>query len=228
MKPIAPAPSLADQAYQALVDEICGGSLPSGSHLVQDQLAKRLGVSRQPIQQVMGRLKADGLVEDAPGRGMAVVALDPSLITSRYQIRSAMDGLAAHLSAIRAGSSAKVKDQIAQRGQAIVKAGMNAVKVKSIKKMVAHDVEFHNFLYACSGNPLLAATCEPHWLHLRRVMSEVLQKAALPKDIWQQHADILNAILDGDARGSKSFAVKHVELACEGLTSALTNETSRS
>lgn len=95
MKPIALAPSLTEQAYQVVVDEICNGSLPSGSHLVQEQLAKRLGVSRQPIQQVMGLLKADGLVEDAPGRGMLVAPLNAEMITSRYQIRSAMDGLAA-------------------------------------------------------------------------------------------------------------------------------------
>ncbi len=226
MKPIAQAPSLTEQAYQVLVDQICDGSLPSGSHLVQEQIAKRLGVSRQPIQQVMGLLKADGLIEDAPGRGMLVVALDATLITSRYQIRGAMDGLAAHLAATRARSSAKVKDQIAQVGRAIVKAGVAAIDAKSIKRMVAYDVEFHNFLYECSGNSLIGATCEPHWLHLRRVMSEVLQKAALPEDIWQQHEDILNAVLEGDARRAKSLAIKHVEQACEGLTSALTMKPS--
>ncbi len=222
MKPIALAPSLTEQAYQAVVDEICDGALASGSRLVQEQLAKRLGISRQPIQQVMGLLKADGLVEDAPGRGMLVAPLDASLVTSRYQIRGAMDGLAAQLAATRAGSLVGVKDQIARRGRSIVKAGIAAIESKAIKRMVAYDVEFHNFVYECSGNSLITATCEPHWLHLRRAMSEVLRKAAPPEDIWKQHENILNAVLEGDAKNAKSLAIKHVEQACEGLTNALT------
>lgn len=222
MKPIVLAPSLTEQAYQAVVDEICDGALASGSRLVQEQLAKRLGVSRQPIQQVMGLLKADGLVEDAPGRGMLVAPLNASLVTSRYQIRGAIDGLAAQLAATRAGSLVEVKDQIARRGRSIVKAGIAAIDSKAIKRMVAYDVEFHNFLYECSGNSLIAATCEPHWLHLRRVMSEVLRKAAPPEDIWKQHEEILNAVLAGDAGSAKSLAITHVEQACDGLTKSLT------
>lgn len=223
MKPIAQTPSLTQQAYQVLVDQICDGSLPSGAHLVQEQLAKRLGVSRQPIQQVMGLLKADGLIEDAPGRGMLVVALDGEQITSRYQIRGGLDGLAAHLAATRVRSSTKLKNEIVGRGNALIKSGVAAINAKSIKKLVAYDVAFHNFLYESSGNPFIAATCEPHWLHLRRVMREVLQKAVLPEDIWRQHEDILKAIGDGDARRAKSLAIKHVDQACERLTRALSD-----
>lgn len=226
IKPLEKTPNLTEQAYQVLVDQICDGALPPGSHLVQEQIAKSLGVSRQPIQQAMNLLKADGLVEDAPGRGMLVVPLNASLIRSRYQIRTAMDGLAAELAAIRVQSSMKVKDQIAERGYAIIKAGISAIEAKSIKRLVARDVEFHNFLYEWSGNPLIGVTCEPHWLHLRLVMSEVLQKATLPKNIWLQHEEILNAVLEGEAQRAKSLAIKHVEQSCQDLTNALISEAS--
>lgn len=221
MKPIAHARSLTEQAYEAVVDQICDGSLPSGAHLVQGQLAKRLGVSRQPIQQVMALLKADGLVEDAPGRGMLVVPLDPALITSRYQIRAALDGLAAQLAAVRAKKMPEEKDRMARRGQAIMKAGLAAVRASATKRMVAYDVEFHKFIYDCSGNALLASTCEPHWLHLRRVMSEVVKKALPPRDIWKEHEGILDAILEGNGQKAKSLAVKHVEQASKGLTETM-------
>jgi DNA-binding GntR family transcriptional regulator len=226
MKPLEKIPNLTEQAYQVLVDQICDGSLPPGSHLVQEQIAKSLGVSRQPIQQVMNLLKADGLVEEAPGRGMMVIPLNVSLIRGRYQIRTAMDGLAAELAAVRVRSSKKVKDEIAEQGQAIIKAGISAIKAKSIKRLVACDVEFHNFLYEYSGNPLIGPTCEPHWLHLRLVMSEVLRKATLPKNIWQQHEEILSAVLEGEAKRAKSLAIKHVEQSCQDLTNVLTSEAS--
>ena len=64
MRRIAPRPSRAELAYQAILDEICEGWLASGTHLVQEDLAARLGVSRQPIQQAMARWKSDGLVQE--------------------------------------------------------------------------------------------------------------------------------------------------------------------
>lgn len=221
MKRLATIPSLTEQAYQAVVDEICDGSLPSGAHLVQEQLANRLGVSRQPIQQAMALLKADGLVEDAPGRGMLVVPLDVDLMTSRYQIRAALDGLAAFLAANRTASSLAVKKSILERGHAIVRAGRAAIETDAIERMIRHDVEFHNFVYECSGNPLIAATCEPHWLHLRRVMGEVLRKAESPRAIWEQHQNILDAVVEGDAESAKTLAIDHVDRASESLASAL-------
>lgn len=63
--PIRTAPGLAEQVYRAVLDEICDGALAPGASLVQEQLAERFGVSRQPIQQAMALLKADGLVEEA-------------------------------------------------------------------------------------------------------------------------------------------------------------------
>ena len=70
------APSLTDQIYHAIVDEICDGRLAPGAHLVQDALARRFGVSRQPVHQAMARLRADGMVEEAGRRGLFVAALD--------------------------------------------------------------------------------------------------------------------------------------------------------
>lgn len=223
MKPLTQAPSLTEQAYQAVVDQICDGSLPAGAHLVQEQIARRLGVSRQPIQQAMALLKADGLIEDAPGRGMLVVPLDIELMVGRYQIRAALDGLAAQLAAERSKSSSQERQRIAEKGSAIIHAGRSAKDANAIKRMIRHDIEFHNFLYECSGNTLIGPTCEHHWLHLRRVMGEVLRKAASPEVIWRQHQEILDAVVEGNANRAKSLATKHVDQASAGLATALSD-----
>ncbi|NIR59688.1 MAG: GntR family transcriptional regulator, partial [Gammaproteobacteria bacterium] len=77
---------LAEQVYQAILDEICDGTLSPGAHLVQEQLAERLGVSRQPIQQAIALLKADGLVEEAGKRGVRVTPLDATAMRHHYEI----------------------------------------------------------------------------------------------------------------------------------------------
>ena len=59
---LTPQPSLVEQAYEALLGEIADGTLAPDMHLVQELLAERYGVSRQPIQQAPLLLKTDGLV----------------------------------------------------------------------------------------------------------------------------------------------------------------------
>jgi DNA-binding GntR family transcriptional regulator len=224
MKPIALHPGRTELVYQAIVDEICDGSLLPGTHLVQEQLAARLGVSRQPVQQAMALLKADGLAEQAPGRGLRVTSLNLGLMQQHYAIRAALDGLAAGLAAEQAARSTETRAAIETRGNTILAASIKAIETLNIKRLVRLDSEFHSFVYDCSGNTLIAATAEPHWRHLRRVMSEVLRRAESPDEIWRQHADILEAIVSGDAKRAEEAAIIHIENAAERLTSAFDAE----
>ena len=88
-------PGLAQEVYHAVLDDICDVVLPPGAHLEQEQFAERLDVSRQRIGQAMALLKADGLVEVAGRHGLRVAALDLALMRHDYDIRAALDGLAA-------------------------------------------------------------------------------------------------------------------------------------
>ena len=66
------APDLVERVYGALLDAIVEGSLAPGTRLTQEEIARQLAVSRQPVLQALRLLKADGLVLDAPGRGLLV------------------------------------------------------------------------------------------------------------------------------------------------------------
>ncbi|MCA0302837.1 MAG: GntR family transcriptional regulator [Proteobacteria bacterium] len=225
MKPITPVPGRADQAYQALLDEICDGVLAPGTHLVQEELAARLGVSRQPIQQAMALLRSDGLVEEIGTRGLRVTALDPATMRQHYEIRAALDGLAVRGAALRAAGSAEVARDIDRRGRALVQAGKAAAGGTSLRRMVRCDVDFHRFLYEASGNPLLAQTAEPHWRYLRRVMADVLRHAQPGTAIWKQHAEILAAVVAGNAVRAQALAAGHVDGAADRLAGALQRAT---
>lgn len=221
MKPIHSTPGRAEQAYQALLDEICDGALPPGTHLVQEELAARLGVSRQPIQQAMALLRSDGLVEEIGTRGLRVTALDAASMRQHYEIRAALDSLAVRGAAARAASAAEIARDIDRRGRALVQAGKAAAGSGSVRRMVRCDVDFHRFLYEASGNPLLAQTAEPHWRYLRRVMADVLRHAEPGAAIWKQHAEILAAVVAGDGRAAMALATRHVEGAADRLADAL-------
>ncbi|MEK0085818.1 GntR family transcriptional regulator [Benzoatithermus flavus] len=221
MNPLTPRPSLVGQAYEAILDEICEGAIPANTHLVQEALAARLGVSRQPVQQALLLLKNDGVLLDAGRRGLMVAPLDPRTVRHHYQVRAALEALAARLAAGRCAASPAEAARIGRAGEEILAAGEAAVVAGSVREMVARDVEFHRFLYDASGNPVLGPTAQVHWRYLRRVMGEVLRIARQPPATWRQHREILEAVRRGDEEAAANLASRHVEEAASRLTSSL-------
>ena len=221
MKPLALQPRLVEQAYDAILDEICDGALPANARLVQEQLAGRLGVSRQPVQQALLLLKSDGLAQDAGRRGLVVAPVDLGVMRHSYQIRATLDALAARLAAERCAAAPAAAAAVRREGERVVAAGVAAIATGCVHDMVARDVAFHAFLYEASGNPLLGPTAERHWRYLRRVMGEVLRRAEPPRAIWRQHQEILGAIVAGDLEASEALAIRHVESAEDRLRRAL-------
>lgn len=215
MRSLSPQPTLVDQVYEAILSDITEGRFGSESRLIQEDIAASLGVSRQPVQQALLLLSRHGVLQDAPGRGLMVAPLEPRRVRDLYDIRSAMDGLAASLAAQRGRQVAR------SEGQAFIERGRAAVKSRSYARMIAADMHFHFFLYVLSGNPLVAQMCEPHWTYLRRVMGEVLARADTPRDIWDDHEAILDAVIAGDTERAGALSRGHVSRASDALTQGI-------
>ena len=98
-------PTLVEQVVNAIVSEIVDGKLPSNSRLIQDDLARAYGVSRQPVLQALLLLRDRGLVREAPGRGLIVSPIDPDFVRKLYEVRAMLDGFAARLAAERGAES---------------------------------------------------------------------------------------------------------------------------
>ncbi len=218
---IQTAPALADQVYQAILDDICSGRLAPGTHLKQEQLAERLGVSRQPVQQAMALLKADRLVEEAGKRGVRVSHLDVETMRHHYEIRALLDGLSARRTVARITEDKAARVDFETRVKSILAAGSEAVDKGDVPEMVRHDEAFHRHFYQSSGNPLLAQTAEPHWRFLRRVMGDVLRHAEPPRDIWRQHSEIVASVLEGDAAAAEHLMREHADRAAQLLAGKL-------
>ncbi|WP_428640842.1 GntR family transcriptional regulator [Roseibium sp.] len=218
-------PSLAQQVYEAIADEIYNGVLQAGAHLVQEQLAERFGVSRQPVQQAMALLKADGMVMEIGRRGLQVIPLDLDLMRHHYEIRAVLDGLAARLAAQRARTDDAVASFFDERGRQIIREGRAVGSGGAVGDQVRHDLTFHQLIYKGSGNPLVSDTVEPHWRFLRRAMGEVLRHAELPHEIWRQHEDILERIVAGDPVQAEALSIDHALRAAETLQAALAGQT---
>jgi len=204
-------PDYVDEVYRVLLDAISDGSLAPGTRLTQEEIAEQFAVSRSPVLQALRLLKKDGLVQDAPGRGVLVAPLDLEWIGKLYEVRGALDALAAKL-AVQRGARID-KDLIAQ--------GRKASRSRNVKSMIDADIAFHNAVYQASGNALIADSAHLHWVHLRRVMGAVLQSSEQRESIWQEHAAIADAINAGDEAGAVALSDEHAERARRNLVQRL-------
>ena len=212
------APDLVDRVYRALLDAISEGSLAPGAKLTQEEIAEQLAVSRQPVLQALRLLKKDGLVHDASGRGVIVAPLDADRIAQVYEVRGALDGLAARLAAER---RAVLDPQLVEQGR-------RAARGTDIKAMIEADIAFHNAIYEASGNPLIGESARAHWVHLRRVMGAVLQASPQREALWNEHAEIAEAIAAGDADRAADLIDHHALRASDNLRTRLADVLSTS
>jgi DNA-binding GntR family transcriptional regulator len=208
MKPIAAAPNLADQVRDAILSDIASGQLLPGDRIIQEKIAQALGVSRQPVQQALNLLHNQGVLQEAPGRGLIVTVLDTEHVLHMYDLRAAIEGLAC-----RRAAEKKSENNAEKLGKALIETGRKAVASGSVAKMIAADMKFHELLYTLSGNPLVAPSLSSHLTYTQRVMGEVLLRDEKPRDIWNQHAKILDAIVKGDADAAEVLVKSHITQA---------------
>ncbi|MDP4003975.1 GntR family transcriptional regulator [Methylobacterium sp. NEAU K] len=212
----APVPSLVEQVYERILSEICEGTLAPNARLIQDELAAAYEVSRQPVQQALMLLRERGFVADAPKRGVIVTPLDADVLRDVYETREVLDGLSCRLAAERGSDRARIE------GPALIARGREAIAGGSVARQIAADVDFHQFIYAISGNRSVEEAAHPHWHFMRRIMGAVLRvERNISSDIWNEHAAILNAIIAGEPGKAEKLGRTHIARASKKFSGQL-------
>lgn len=218
--PLSKVPARSDfveTVYNVLVDAIVDGSLAPGERITQEEIAEQLHVSRSPVLQALRLLKKDGLIEDAPGRGVQVAPLESAWVDNLYEVRGALDVLAARLTA---QARAKIDPALIKQGRLISQSG-------DLKRMIDADMAFHYAIYTASGNALIAESANRYWVHLRRVMGAVHLWVDQRSTIWDEHQAIAKAIVQGDAGEAVFLTEQHISRAKTNLVSQLSEKMVR-
>jgi DNA-binding GntR family transcriptional regulator len=211
---------LVDQVYDRLVKAITEGRLAPGERITQDELAAKLGVSRQPVSHALHILRRRGLLIEAGRRGLIVAPLDANRLRQLYQVRAALDGLAASLAATRVRSGSLPGNE-KNDGRDLVSRGMALVSAGSVGELVAADVAFHSLLHRWSGNEAVVETVAEVWPHFMRSMGTVLADPAIRERVWREHGEIFEAILAGEPGLAAAAARRHTELIGEETAASL-------
>lgn len=215
MKEVEIYPNLVEQVHKSVLTAIAEGKLRPGSRIIQERVARVLGVSRHPVQQALLLLRNQGVLRDAPGRGLQVAPLDLDYVRNMYDMRAVIEGLASRTAALLNAERAR------REGPSYIKAGQDAVQEKSYSRMIAADMAFHQFIYSLSHNPLIPPAMDAHWITTQRVMGEVLLKDEEPRNIWHQHEDILEQIAKGKVDMAEKLARQHISQAADFMIARL-------
>lgn len=175
-------------------------------------------VGPTPQQAALGK---QGVLREAPGRGLIVAPLDLDYVRSMYDIRAVMEGLAFHKAAERNAERAR------KQGPALIQSGRRAVKSGSVAGMITADLRVHDFIYELSENALIKPAMEAQWTYTQRVMGEVLIRDEQPRHIWDQHEALLTAVMAGDGLKAEQLARQHVVQAADVMIARLAGESLR-
>jgi DNA-binding GntR family transcriptional regulator len=209
MIPLDPLPNLIDQVYARILEAIIDRTLLPGQRITQNELAEKLGVSRQPVSHALHLLHRQGLVAESGRRGFEVTQLDPQRIRQLYEVRGAIDALAARLAAGR------IKEDPAGRAQleTALEAGRAIDGTTPLARLIALDVDFHSAIYRLAGNSAIEEMIAPQWPHMRRSMATVLAELDYRDSAWTEHETIAAQIFSGQAAGAEAAALAHAQTA---------------
>lgn len=214
-------PTLSEHAYQLLKSAIVKGELPSGSKIVESDLAKTYGISRAPLREAINRLHAHRLLERTPHIGTRVVSLSLAQLSELYQIRANLEGLACRLTAERKNPAV-----IAHLEQILdLHANDENFKSGNGYYLQETDDDFHYCIIKNSKNSLLETMLCDELYHIIRLYRVQFSKSKNRSErALFEHHQILDAIKNGDGELAELLMKRHIMSSYQNIMDNLKND----
>lgn len=197
----APRKMLGQSAYQAILDFIREGVYAPGERLREEEVAERLGVSRTPVREALGRLQEKGLLQAAPGRGLAIATLDTEDVFELYAMRGELEGLVARFAAQHATEA-----EIANLEQL----NTQFAAARSPKEAARVNRAFHARLYAAARNRYLRAAVQDLHETIALLPRTTFVREKRLGAAAEEHAGILAAVAARNAPAAAEAARAHI------------------
>ncbi|MBT9152011.1 MAG: HTH-type transcriptional repressor RspR [Firmicutes bacterium] len=171
------------------------------------QLAEEMGVSRTPVREAIRKLELEGLVVMITRRGAYVSDLSVKDIAETFEIRAALESLAAGLAAERI-----TPEGLEQLERTLVQIG-ECMDDSSVDRLVELDEKFHSILFAASRNQRLSQIVSNLREQINRFRQTSLATPGRFRAVFQEHKRIAEAISEGNSSLAQALAKEHMENA---------------
>lgn len=207
---------LREIVLDALREAIISGVLEPGERLMEIQLAEEMGVSRTPVREAIRKLELEGFVIMIPRKGAYVAGVSHKDVKDVFEIRAALEGLAAGLAAQKV-----TQEEIEQIELALHYEREPA----SLEEMVQSDTDFHALLYKASRNERLIQILGNLREQIQRFRTTSLAVPGRVKNAIQEHKALADAIARNDVEDAQRLAAAHIENAANVMFESLRNKS---
>ena len=194
---------LRDRVYEALEELIIYGTLPPGQHLVEADIAKKLGISRIPVREGLQLLARDGWIDLRPRQGAFVHQPEMREVDDVFSIRTLLEVESTRLATCRA------TDHAMEDLRKILRAGSDALARADEKELVMLNSQFHARISRMGDNEVLAGLIARLDKRIRWYFAPVVRTRG--SSSWKEHLEIVEAIEARDPRRASEAMKKHAE-----------------
>ncbi|NVK57662.1 MAG: GntR family transcriptional regulator [Alteromonadaceae bacterium] len=195
----------ADKTFLQLRADIVEGAIAAGSKLSETELSAKYQVSRAVIREAINRLESCHLVERKANIGARVVSLTPEGLIQLYQVREALEGMAARLAA------KNMSDDEITALKALLDNHFQTVKDGESYYQEAGDLDFHYRIILGSKNQHLIEVLVNGIYHLIRMYRVQLGMAG-PRvtTAFDEHKHVVQAIANRDEELAEMLMRRHI------------------
>ena len=195
---------LSDRVKQYIVEAVLSGELKPGDRIVENAMARLLGVSQAPVREAIRDLVLLGFLETEPYKGTSVRSFTPEELWETYMVRAALESLATRLAATR------LTEDDAATQQRILDSMMEAARNQDRNRVVQLDNAFHEAILKFSRNQTLYQL----WKSLEYGIWSIVtyRKSDLdPEYLAARHEELLEALKSGDPERATRVMQNHIE-----------------
>ncbi|MBY4590961.1 MULTISPECIES: GntR family transcriptional regulator [Rhizobium] len=202
-----PAKTLRELALDKVREAIVNGYFRPGDRLVERDLCAQLGVSRTVVREVLRHLESEGLVANLPNKGPIVALLDIEEAKQIYEIRGALEGMAARLCAER--GSPEIVAALEESLTAI----RNSYRDQDMAAVLAHTSSFYQTLFTRVDRHVAWGVVNLLTVRINHLRSMTIKTEGRGTEGPLQMSKIIDAIRRGDGEGAQRAAMDHVAAA---------------
>ncbi len=180
--------SLADEAYRFVRREILAGRIAQGDVVAEAPLAQQLGMSKTPVRQALQALHREGLLEAGPRRQLIVRGISEEHKQEVHDVREALESLV-----VRRACAQMALEDIDYLRLLLIRQ-KRAVDARDEEAFIELDEEFHLYMAAASGLPLVERFLNTLRGFVRVMRAGSTRSPGHLEAVYREHVAILDAI----------------------------------
>jgi DNA-binding GntR family transcriptional regulator len=203
--------TISNLAQERIRAAILAGTLPPGSRIDQNQLAKDLNTSLVPVREALKKLESEGFVQIIPRRGAFITEVSVQDMEDLYYARSILEGQTAF------HAVEHLTGEHLTRLEKLYHSMGTALETHNYDEFTRLNRQFHFLIYDAAGSKYLSRMIVGLWELAERYRYRYMFYETQADSIQSEHLAILEACRARDGQALQQAVIHHTRRTLAGL-----------